>query len=1410
MAGFAASRALRGFVACAGMLLAPLAGPAQADTPTIQKLYEFSNNGLFPRTGLVAGPGGAYYGTTSGGGSSNYGTVFRLAQDGTLTTLASFPSNNSGGSGPSALLLASDGNFYGTLQSGGSNGSGAVFRISPAGALAILVSFGSSDGTGPSTGVVQGADGNFYGTTAGGGSGGAGTVFRMTPAGVLSTLHSFSGSDGSSPNGLLPGSDGFLYGTTSSGGANNDGTIFRMGSDGSFAQLPFDPSTGIQPSGTLIQASDGNYYGTTYGSALSGSCGTVFRFIPGVGLFALASFPASGSAGCNPAGGVIQGSDGALYGTTRDGGGSNNAGNVFRVAGDGTLSSVFIFDGNNDTGTTSAPLLLGSDGNFYGINYGNPYLSGGIYRLTPGGVFNSLVIFGYPNGANPNAGLVKASDGNLYGTAGNVFRINASGAFTQMATFGNLDQLSPASALIQASDGNFYGTSENGGPGNDGGVFRMQPDGTLSIVFEFNYDNGANPYGGLIQGRDGKLYGTTSGGGASSGGEVYRLGTGGDFSVLGSFNFPSGSPFAGVVQAGDGSFYGVNNSGIFHLATDNSVSEIATFPVGQGANSPLTQGKDGNFYGIVYSGGNAGHGAVYQVTPAGALTTFASFDGSDGAFDPNCFCQMSPLLLASDGNFYGTTYSGGTHNAGTVFKLTPGGSISAVYNFGASSSDGQSPRAGLVQASDGNLYGTTLSGGLHAGGTVYKLSLDGTLSTLHAFDAGAGEGVNPNAALVQGNDGNLYGTTQGGGNKGGGTVFKITVGGTLTTLYAFGSNSTDGAIPSVGLVQASDGNFYGTTEQGGANDKGTIFSVSLAGTLTTLYNFGGSSDGATPRSGLVQLSDGRLCGTTESGGTSGNGTVYCATVTVSANTRTLTENVLHSFGGAPAEGALPRAGLYDGSDGKLYGATQIGGANNLGTVFSLNTDGSAFATLHSFNSADGASPQVALVQGGDGSYYGTTLNGGPHNTGVVFRITPDGTTTTLHTFGGLAPPNGLNPAGDLLRGSDGRLYGTASAGGSNTVGTVFAMGTDGSISTLHTFGSSPSDGANPVAGLVAGGDGNFYGTTLNGGSNGYGTVYSMSPSGSLSTLHSFGNFSGTGQDNDGFNPEGRLVAGSDGNFYGTTLSGGSQFLGTIFRITPGGVLTTLYSFGSAAGDGSAPGAGLVDGKDGNFYGTTYSGGEGGSGTVFKVSPAGGLTTLYSFGVAGASSSDGANPQAALALGSDGKLYGTTRYGGSKSLGTVFQISTGGSYKTLYSFGSASGDGANPQAALVLGGDGKLYGTTSAGGTFGHGTAFSIGTDGTLTALYSFGGSAGDAGGPLAGLTTAAGTTPVPTQGSSQVFYGVTYSGGANGTGAVYRLEVAPGAQGGGGGGGALPPQLLLLLGAGVLMRRLRVRARAPG
>jgi uncharacterized repeat protein (TIGR03803 family) len=286
-------------------------------------------------------------------------------------------------------------------------------------------------------------------------------------------------------------------------------------------------------------------------------------------------------------------------------------------------------------------------------------------------------------------------------------------------------------------------------------------------------------------------------------------------------------------------------------------------------------------------------------------------------------------VQGSDGNFYGTTASGGAFFQGTVFRMTPSGAITVLHSFNSFLSEGAIPIAGLVQGSDGNFYGTTALGGAHFKGTVFKIDATGNLTTLRSFSGSPSEGTNPVGALVQGSDDNFYGTTASGGEHFQGTVFRITPAGALTVLHSFSGYPSEGAIPIAGLVQSSDGNFYGTTALGGAHFKGTVFKIDATGSLTTLHSFSGSpSQGANPVAALVQGSDGNFYGTTALGGAHLKGTAFKIDATGSLTT-------LHSFSGSPSEGAVPFAGLVEGSDGNFYGTTALGGAHGEGTVFKL-------------------------------------------------------------------------------------------------------------------------------------------------------------------------------------------------------------------------------------------------------------------------------------------------------------------------------------------------------------------------------------------------------------------------------------------------------------------------------------------
>jgi uncharacterized repeat protein (TIGR03803 family) len=391
-----------------------------------------------------------------------------------------------------------------------------------------------------------------------------------------------------------------------------------------------------------------------------------------------------------------------------------------------------------------------------------------------------------------------------------------------------------------------------------------------------------------------------------------------------------------------------------------------------------------------------------------------------------------------------------------------------------------------------------------------------TYTVLDSFDYT--NGSNPYAGLVQGTDGNLYGTTFGGGHgkygegEGYGTVFKITPGSKEKTLYLFcsqgGNECTDGLFPQAGLVQGRNGKFYGTTSGGGSgygNDHGTVFSITSRGTLTTLYSFCSKdqqcTDGTNPLGGLAQGEDGSFYGTTEDGGTNDGGTVF--KVTADGTLTTLYNFCSQYNNGYCLDGLYPKAGLALGTDGKFYGTTFEGGTYNAGTVFSIAAGGAGtFTTIYSFCSqkdcTDGDEPEAGLIEGADGSFYGTDEN-------TVFKITPEGKLTTLYRFcpkGGDPCPDGNDPVAGLVQGTDGNFYGTTEHGGNNSgycgsgCGTIFQITPKGRLTTLYDFCSQGGDkcmeGELPLAGLVQDTNGTFYGTAAAGGAEYLGVVFSLS------------------------------------------------------------------------------------------------------------------------------------------------------------------------------------------------------------------------------------------------------------------------------------------------------------------------------
>lgn len=359
-------------------------------------------------------------------------------------------------------------------------------------------------------------------------------------------------------------------------------------------------------------------------------------------------------------------------------------------------------------------------------------------------------------------------------------------------------------------------------------------------------------------------------------------------------------------------------------------------------------------------------------------------------------------------------------------------------------------------------------------------------------------------------------------------------------------------------------------------------------------------------------------------------------------------------------------------------------------IFNLNI-------LAQFDGTNGSSPS-GVIQGDNDVFYGTASEGGSNGVGVIFKLANNNLLTVAADF---ATNSGANPSATPIFGPDGFLYGTTQNGGTSTGGTIFKCSTNGALSTLASFdfvGGKWINGRNPKSSLTFGPDDLFYGTTLNGGTNDNGAIFSVSTNGSLTGLQNLSSSSGSF-------PVAGLTKEADGLFYATTTQGGTDNKGAVISYSTNGSLTSLASFNGS--NGAAPNAALTLGNNGLFYGTTAQGGAYGKGTVFSLDITNGqITTLFDF-----DTTNGANPGCELTLGNDGLFYGTTSQGGNTNFnsgqgyGTVFRISTNGSLTKLIEFNGTNG--SFPNAELTLANDGTLYGTTTKGGVYDKGTIFRL-------------------------------------------------------------------------------------------------------
>lgn len=774
-------------------------GRCQAAAVDYETLHSFGFTNLIgrnPGAALTFASDGRLYGTTRLGGRGNRGTVYTVAPDGSgFAVLHNFYGTN--GSTPAVEVIeGSDGRLYGTTVQGGAADLGVVYRMEKDGSgFELLHEFGTNenDGANPAGGLLEASDGWLYGTCSTEGTGGAGTIFCLRPAGGdYRTVKDLDSAEASTPqSGLIEARDGRLYGTATRGGSTDFGAVFGLDKEGSrfTVEHEFDGSDGIGPTANLVEGSDGALYGTAREGGLFGF-GTVFRISNrGERFTILWDFWGAGWDGFRPFGALVEGTDGGLYGTTA-GGGLSEGGILFRINKDGSAYEIL-----RSLGTTFA------------------------------------------EGSNPFSGLVRVGGDRLVGAtfvgggsgAGTLFAVREDGADYEVlwsfSTSGD-DGVTARTGVIEGSDQALYGSTDAGGYFGQGTVYRLQKDGKeFTVLHDFTGTNGEGrgPVSALVEGLDGFLYGTTSGEETNvnpiSTGTVFKLAKDGtQFSVLHQF-----------------------------LTPPNRVSLEGLRPIG----APVV-GQDGFLYGFTATSGTNGFGTLYRLSADGVdFEIIYQLNRTNGGF-----AGAAPIQ-GSDGMLYCVSSGSTVRPNGAVFRVsTNGAEFQLLRSFNGG--DGSGPASSLLEASDGRLYGTTTNGGLAGRGAIFRLEKDGAhFTVLRSFRGGTRDGANPASSLLEAIDGELYGVTSRGGFRDRGVIYRIGRDGLhYSTLHHFYDSDPNGGRSTARLVQSADGAFHGATPGGGDLGQGLIFRVTkrfpYLETTVSPYGFAFSFNGATNETYLLQ------------------------------------------------------------------------------------------------------------------------------------------------------------------------------------------------------------------------------------------------------------------------------------------------------------------------------------------------------------------------------------------------------------------------------------------------------------------------------------------------------------------------------------------------------------------------------
>ena len=688
-------------------------------------------------------------------------------------------------------------------------------------------------------------------------------------------------------------------------------------------------------------------------------------------------------------------------------------------------------------------------------------------------------------------------------------------------------------------------------------------------------------------------------------------------------------------------------------------------------------------WGMTAEGGEFSSGVIFKT----------DVDGTNQSVEHSFFTNVGittiyvKLCEASNGKFYGTARMDGSGSAGVLFEYDP---VTEVYTKKIDfqgASNGKNPEGGLYEASNGLLYGMTSRGGANDLGVLYSYDPStNTLIKLFDFD-GTTNGSLPYGTLIEAPNGRLYGLTSRGGSNNAGILFEYNP---VTSIFVKKVTFTgaNGSRPYGTLMEASDNKFYGTTNLGGANSLGIIFSYTAGATsVTNEIDFNGAVRGSGPVGNLVEAPNGRLYGTASAGGANGDGTLFEFWLSNGTFIKKVDFN-------SAVSGDTPNGSLIYASNGLFYGMTRTGGANNDGVLYSYDYVSNTYTHRFDFDAGPtGDRPSGTLLESG-GLFYGLTYTGGSMGGGTLFEFNP---TTDVFTkkVDLAASPDGSDPFGSLMQHSNNKLYGLSRIGGDANDGVIFEY--DHATSTytnLHEFGLG-LDGQNPRGELIEATNGKLYGLADRGGTSGVGVLFEYDVATDIYTK--LLDFDGT----NGAFPKGSLLEASNGKLYGMTREGGVNDEGVLFEyVIATNTLTLKLEFDLFV-SGRWPSGSLIEASNGLLYGLTENGGTNYRGVIFEFDTSTDTyTKRYDFNTEH-------QPFGQLVEAANGNLYGLTLTGGANGGGALFEyVIASATYTNKYDFdGFPFTNGANSYGSLIEASNGHLYGMTKLGGIYNDGVIF---------------------------------------------------------------------------------------------------------